>query len=343
MMQSVRADDDLDALAELPFALRLARRYRRRGELADLEQVAGLGLVKAVDRYDPARGSFTAFAVLTIVGELKRYFRDHTWGMHVSRRMQELIAEAHTAGTDLGNELGRSPTDAEVARRCEVDVSDIAEARRSADAYRPSSLNRPVGEDGYELGDLLGSADPAIDRVSDLLTVRRLVQRLPPRINRILTMRFFEERSQADIAEELGISQMHVSRLLNRTLEWMRAALLNDEVPRWPGNETDPVDFRLSVLERVTSAGEVTVRVSGEIDRDNAGRLRELLVRSVDRTATNGTVVCDLSGVPFLDAAGVGALLGVAEVARVRTVSLRVEGLQPQVRRVAEICGLTLS
>jgi RNA polymerase sigma-B factor len=361
-----RAGEDLDALAErfaellqdaddraahrhrddfvvamLPFAMRLAHRYRGRGELADLEQVAGLGLVKAVDRYEPARGSFTAFAILTIAGELKRHFRDHTWGMHVPRRVQELVAEVQAAVVDLRHELGREPTDAEVARRCAVEVHEINEARRSADAYRPSSLNRPIGEEGHELGDLLGSADPAIDRVPDLLTVRRLVQHLPPRICRLLTMRFFEDRTQAEIAAELGISQMHVSRLLSRAMEWMRAALLDDEAPPWPGNEPDPLGGRLSIAERVVSAGEIVVRVTGEIDRDNAGRLREMLVRSVQRTADNGTVVCELSAVPFLDAAGVGALRGVADVARVRGVTLRVAGLRPQLRRIVDICGLT--
>ena len=143
----------------LPFAGRMARRYRGRGEnLEDLEQVARLGLVKAVDRYDPGRGSFTAYAVITISGEIKRHFRDRTWGVHVPRRVQDLSLEAGHVSVALTTELSRAPTDAELAARLQVSEFTLRDAQVSAGGYSPSSLNLPAGgQDGAELGDLLAA------------------------------------------------------------------------------------------------------------------------------------------------------------------------------------------
>jgi RNA polymerase sigma-B factor len=324
----------------MPFAERLACRYHHSGEPADdLQQVAYLGLVKAVDRYDPDRGSFTAFAMTTIVGELRRHFRDHTWGVRVPRRLQELAAEARRAEADLGLESGRPPSEQEVADRCGVGVAALREARLSAGGYRPSSLSLPVGDTGRSLGDLIGSADSSFDQVADYLTVAKLVRRLPPRVSRMLAMRFYEDRTQSEIAEEFGISQMHVSRLLARALAWLREALLSDVVPRWPGNDVDPMDSRI-VVSRPGDAGVIEVQVLGEVDRDNADRLRDLLLTALDRVADASRVTVDLSRMPLLDAAGIRVLLAVAEAARVRAITVRLTGMQPFVRRIAEISGL---
>jgi RNA polymerase sigma-B factor len=213
----------------LPFAWRMARRYRGRGEpMDDLEQVARVGLLKAIDRYDPARGSFTAYAVITISGELKRHFRDRTWGVHVPRRIQDLTLEAGHASIALTSELSRKPTTAELAARLRVSEGALRDAQTSAGGYSPASLNVPVsGVDSSELGDLLGGADADLESVDDRLTVSRLLLRLPARERQMLAMRFYGNRTQAEIAAELGISQMHVSRLLSHALGVLREGLLN--------------------------------------------------------------------------------------------------------------------
>src|SRR5690349_3963404 len=176
----------------LPFAGRLARRYRGRGEaLEDLEQVARLGLVKAVDRYDPERGSFTAYAVITISGELKRHFRDRTWGVHVPRRVQDLSLEVGHASMVLTSVLARTPTAAELAERLGVSERAVLEAIESAAGYSPASLNAPVagGEGAVEFGDLIGGVDDALESLTDKLTVTDLLMRLPARERRMLAMR----------------------------------------------------------------------------------------------------------------------------------------------------------
>ena len=333
-----RLRDEMIAAA-LPFAGRLSRRYRARREPdADLDQVARLGLIKAVDRYDPARGSFTAYAVTTIVGELKRHFRDHTWGVHVPRRLQDLVLEIVQARATLAGRLGRLPTDRELAEHCAVDAGTLADAQVCGAGYRPVSLSRPVGDGTGELADLIGDADPAVELVSDRLTMTALVARLPARERRILSMRFYGDRTQSEIAAELGMSQMHVSRLLTRILTWMREAMLSDAVPRWPGEEPQPDGFGLAFAVR--EDGGVDVRISGELDRDNADRLRESLLAVVGRQPAGRRITLDLTGVPLLDAAGIAVLLAVHEAARVRGVAVSVTGLQPYVRRVAAASGL---
>ncbi|OPF81834.1 RNA polymerase subunit sigma [Streptomyces antioxidans] len=224
-----------DALAErlvgawLPMAHRLARRYRNRGEnLEDLEQVAALGLVKAVDRYDPGRGgAFQAYAIPTIVGELKRYFRDCAWDLHVPRRVQELRNRvratiqylAATEGTD------RSPTVAQVARAADMAEEDVLTGMEAIDSFRSLSLDAELAgaDDGYSLADTLGRPETRYDTVIARESVKPCLNRLPEREQHILYLRFFQDMTQAGIAEELGISQMHVSRLISRSCARIRA------------------------------------------------------------------------------------------------------------------------
>jgi RNA polymerase sigma-B factor len=321
----------------LPFAGRLARRYRGRGEpLEDLEQVARLGLLKAIDGYDPERGSFTAYAVITISGEIKRHFRDKTWGVHVPRRVQDLSLEVGHAATALTSSLSRSPTVTELAGHLRVAENLVTDALGSSAGYSPASLNAPVtGTDGAsELGDLLGGADADLESVDDRITVSGLLRKLPARERRILAMRFYGNRTQSEIAADLGISQMHVSRLLSRALSWLREAMLSDAPPRWEG--AHPVTGHRGMQVAVLPAdGALTVRIRGEIDRDTAERLRTSLRHAV-RTAGPDPVVIDLAGVPLIDAAGIAVLLDAAA----GDVALSLVGAQPYVSRILAVSGL---
>jgi RNA polymerase sigma-B factor len=322
----------------LPFAGRMARRYRGRGEpLEDLEQVARLGLLKAIDRYDPARGSFTAYAVITISGEIKRHFRDRTWGVHVPRRVQDLTLEAGHASAALTAELSRQPTTAELAARLQVSEVALRDAQTSAGGYSPASLNVPVGgHDAGELGDLLGCADVDLESVDDRVTVSRLLLRLPARERQMLAMRFYGNRTQAEIAEELGISQMHVSRLLSRALDWLREAMLSDTPPRWKGGHDEP-GMRVSVAR---PAGLQTVRVSGEVDRDTSEHLRAALRRAVVLAGAD-PVVIDLAAVPLIDAAGAAVLVDAFAAADAAGVRMSLSGVQPCVARILAVSGLS--
>jgi RNA polymerase sigma-B factor len=323
----------------MPFAGRLSRRFAGRGESAeDLEQVARLGLVNAVDRYDPQRGSFTAFAVVTISGEIKRHFRDRTWGVHVPRRLQDLSLEVGHASVVLSNVLARRPTAAELADHLRIPEQSIVEAMESAAGYTPASLNAPLGggPQAAELGDLFGDVDRDLESVDDRLTVSCLLLRLPARERRMLAMRFYGNRTQSEIAAELGISQMHVSRLLSRALAWLRAAMLSDVTPRWDGAGEDVPELRISecVADRVQ-----TIRVRGEIDRDSADGLRRRLRRAILSGAHAGVVV-DLRGVALIDAAGVSVLLDAMDTARGCRVDLSLTGAQPYVARILAVAGL---
>jgi RNA polymerase sigma-B factor len=323
----------------MPFAGRLSRRFAGRGESAeDLEQVARLGLVNAVDRYDPQRGSFTAFAVVTISGEIKRHFRDRTWGVHVPRRLQDLSLEVGHASVVLSNVLARRPTAAELADHLRIPEQSIVEAMESAAGYTPASLNAPLGggPQAAELGDLFGDIDRDLESVDDRLTVSCLLLRLPARERRMLAMRFYGNRTQSEIAAELGISQMHVSRLLSRALAWLRAAMLSDVTPRWDGAGEDVPELRISecVADRVQ-----TIRVRGEIDRDSADGLRRRLRRAILSGAHAGVVV-DLRGVALIDAAGVSVLLDAMDTARGCRVDLSLTGAQPYVARILAVAGL---
>ncbi|MEV7983464.1 RNA polymerase sigma factor SigF [Streptomyces sp. NPDC086519] len=223
-----------DQLVELwlPMAERIAVRFRGRGEtLEDLYQVAALGLVKAVDHYDPARGrAFEAYAVPTITGEIKRHFRDHMWTLHVPRRVQELRNRVRVALKELGQTTpGRVPTVAEIAVRAQLTESEVRAGMEALECYSALSLDAEVpGGDGYVLGDTLGGPDPGYDLIVDRTAAEPCLQGLPERDRLILYLRFFRGMTQSRIAEQLGISQMHVSRLLSACFERLREELLTE-------------------------------------------------------------------------------------------------------------------
>ncbi len=322
----------------LPFAGRLARRYRGRGEPSDdLEQVARLGLVKTVDRFDPERGSFTAYAILTITGEIKRHFRDHTWGVHVPRGQQDRVLEFVHARAALTSELARTPTLAELAQRLGLAESEVLGAQTSAAAHSTESLNSPLGDNpnGTEMGDLLGALDADLNLVDERATVETLLCEIPARERRLLALRFWGNLSQVEIAEELGISQMHVSRLLSRALTWLREAMLSDTPPPWTGSGGP--EHRVALT---AGPDGVHARVHGEIDRDNTTMVRRELLTAATTCGHGRRLVIDLSGVPLLSAAGIGMLSTVHAVARGRDVTMLVTGVQPYVARVLKISGL---
>jgi RNA polymerase sigma-B factor len=211
----------------LPLARQLARRYVRGGEqLDDLNQVASLGLLKAIDRFDPARETaFSSFAVPTILGELKRHFRDRGWSVRVPRDLQELAVKLEPTSEQLLRELGRAPTPAEMADRLDTSVELILEAREAAAAYRAVSLDRPRDDDEADpLGDAVGVEDPGYAVAEDAATVERLMQVLSDREREVLRLRFAEDLTQAEIGSLVGVSQMHVSRLIRQALARLRAA-----------------------------------------------------------------------------------------------------------------------
>jgi RNA polymerase sigma-B factor len=224
----------------LPMSAFLARRFGGRGEpLADLTQVATIGLIKAVDRYDATRGvSFASYAIPTIVGEIKRHFRDAGWAMRVPRRVQELGPQLAVAVEELAQVLHRSPTTRELAAELGVSPDEVVEARRCAHAYRPCSFEQPVaGTEDLRLIDVLRCADPGLDAVDRREALRRALAVLPPRERRIIGLRFVAEMTQAQIGVRIGVSQMQVSRLLTRSLGRLRDALQAD------GDITDGVGF----------------------------------------------------------------------------------------------------
>jgi RNA polymerase sigma-B factor len=213
----------------LPLARFFARRYSGRGGRDDdLDQVAAMALVKAVDRFDPDLGvAFSTFAGRTIDGELKRYFRDTSWAVRVPRRAQEQALLVRRTVDELSTELGRSPTVPEVAVRSGLDEDEVLEALDASTARRADSLDRPVGDsDGsMDLGSSFGEVDRRFHQADVREAVVRLLETLPDRERRIVELRFYGELSQSAIAEQIGISQMHVSRLLRRTLEQLREQL----------------------------------------------------------------------------------------------------------------------
>lgn len=215
----------------LPLAMHAARRYIGRGEpLSDLTQVAVIGLMKAVDRFDSSRGvPFASYAMPTILGEIKRHFRDMTWTVRVPRSAQELNAQIVIARDDLAQELHRMPRTIEVAIRLSVSEREVVAAQMSAYAYRPLSFDQPSPHgDGLVLGDSLGEVDSRLDGVSDREALRVCVAALPQREQRIIGMRFFDGMTQLQIATAVGLSQMQVSRLLTRSLAHLREVMLND-------------------------------------------------------------------------------------------------------------------
>ncbi|MEV8596075.1 RNA polymerase sigma factor SigF [Streptomyces sp. NPDC052012] len=215
--------------AWLPMAERIAVRFRGRGEaLEDLYQVAALGLVKAVDHYDPARGNaFEAYAVPTVTGEIKRHFRDHMWTLHVPRRVQDLRNRVRNAVKELSQTTtGRAPTTAEIAAYAQLTEDEVRTGTEALECFSALSLEAEMpGTDGYALGDAIGGPDPAYDTVVDRVAARPCLEALPERERIILYLRFFRGMTQSTIAEQLGISQMHVSRLLSSCFAHLREEL----------------------------------------------------------------------------------------------------------------------
>jgi RNA polymerase sigma-B factor len=226
-------NDDRHARAQLierflPLARSLARRYERGSEpLEDLVQVASVALVKAIDRYDPARGyAFSSFAVPTIAGELKRHFRDQTWMVRPPRGIQEVTLRVEGALARLTQQLDRSPTTGELAEAVGVSDEEILEALQARSARGALSLHAPQGEpgDAMSLGDTLGAEDPDIERAEQRAELDRLMSEVSPRARAMLRMRFEEDMTQAEIGAAIGISQMQVSRILRQTIAQLRAA-----------------------------------------------------------------------------------------------------------------------
>jgi RNA polymerase sigma-B factor len=218
----------------LPLAHQLARRYAGRGEpLDDIIQTASVGLIKAVDRYQPDRGrDFVAFAVPTVLGEIRRHFRDRTWQLRVPRRLQELRLAIRDASDTLAQELGHQPTPGELADDLQVSQEEIVEGMGAARAYATLSLEATVstGTDaGTELGELVGEEDADLAFVELRMTLAPALARLPEREQRILCMRFYGNMTQTEIAEQVGVSQMHVSRLLSRSLLMLREVITEDD------------------------------------------------------------------------------------------------------------------
>jgi RNA polymerase sigma-B factor len=216
----------------LPLVEHCARRFRNRGEpLEDLVQVGTIGLLKSIDRFDPDRGlEFSTYATPTVMGEIKRYFRDKGWAIRVPRRLQELRLQINATTAELTQSHGRSPTPRELADAIGCSVEEIVEGIESSNAYATLSLD--AGDDPDDSGsmlDALGVEDANLERVEIRESLKPLLGALEPREKRILLLRFFKNRTQAQIADEIGVSQMHVSRLLSRTLVELRTSL---EPPR---------------------------------------------------------------------------------------------------------------
>lgn len=237
MLEHLRAMDcgsgEAEALREqvitrcLPLASHIARRFRDRGEpLEDLIQIARLGLVGAVDRFDPARGiEFLSFAVPTIMGEVRRYFRDAGWGMRVPRGLKERHLQISEATGRLAQHLGRAPSASEIATELKLSMSEVAEGLLVRGAYRAESMDSAsTGDsDGLALAEGFGAEDPGFDRIDGLVSIRPMLAKLPVKEREILMMRFFDSMTQTQIAQRVGMSQMHVSRILSKTLAQLRA------------------------------------------------------------------------------------------------------------------------
>jgi RNA polymerase sigma-B factor len=211
----------------LPLARQLARRYHRGGEpLDDLVQVASLGLLKAIDRFDPERETaFSSFAVPTILGELKRHFRDKGWAIRVPRDLQELAVKVDRVGEEMARELGRAPTTNEMAERLGAHEEQVLEAREAAAAYRAVSLDRPRDDEdgeGESYAESVGEEDPGFALAEASATVERLMLALSEREREVLRLRFGEDLTQAEIGARVGVSQMHVSRLIRQSIARLR-------------------------------------------------------------------------------------------------------------------------
>jgi RNA polymerase sigma-B factor len=235
LMRRYRASGDLDARAELterfmPLARGLALRYRYTQEpVEDLTQVAYLGLLKAIDRFDAGRGiRFASYAVPTILGELKRHFRDEGWALRVPRDIQERVLAVKTESETLAKTLGRSPSTREVAKRIGCSVEDVLEACEADGAYETASLESPVGcadpDNAPTVSDSIGSEDGGYELIESLHAIAGAWGALPERERRVLQLRFVEDLTQREIGDRIGVSQMQVSRLLRSALERLQSA-----------------------------------------------------------------------------------------------------------------------
>jgi RNA polymerase sigma-B factor len=211
----------------LPLAEHIARRYRGRGEAhEDLVQVARVGLMNAVNRFDSDNGSdFLSYAVPTMMGEVRRYFRDHGWALKVPRRIKELLPQLNKARADLSQRLERAPNASEIAEHLGIDRELVVEATIAGGNYSTMSTDLPFSSDDADtvLADTLGSVDPGLDKVLEVESVRPLIAALPERERTVIRLRFFDNLSQTQIAERIGCSQMHVSRILANALNHLRS------------------------------------------------------------------------------------------------------------------------
>ncbi|ULE33377.1 SigB/SigF/SigG family RNA polymerase sigma factor [Mycobacterium sp. IDR2000157661] len=225
-----------DSIVEraLPLADHIARRYKNRGEpIDDLVQAARVGLVNAVNRFDPDNGAdFLSFAVPTMMGEVRRHFRDYGWAVKVPRRLKDLQSQLVKARAELSQQIGRAPTASEVANHLGIEREAVMEATIASSNYATLSTDIPATADDEHrsVGDTLGGLDPNIDKVVELEAVRPLIAALPDRERMVLTLRFFESMTQTQIAERMGYSQMHVSRLLAQALRRLRDQLRDQEL-----------------------------------------------------------------------------------------------------------------
>lgn len=220
-----------------PMAEHIARRFAGRGEpLEDLVQVATVGLINAVDRYEPDRGAdFLSYAVPTITGEVRRYFRDHGWSVRVPRRLKDLHIAVRGVVSELSQQLGRAPRPSEIATRLGLPAAEVIEVLAAGEAYRSSSLDGILSSeqgDGATLGELVGGLDDDLRLIEDRETLRPLLAALAPRERTILILRFFRQLTQTQIAEQVGISQMHVSRVLRQTLTQLREGMSDPDSMR---------------------------------------------------------------------------------------------------------------
>ncbi|MGI8522425.1 MAG: RNA polymerase sigma factor SigF [Nocardioides sp.] len=235
LFAQLHTDEDQQAAREdlvhlhLPLVEHCARRFRNRGEqFEDLVQVGTIGLIKSIDRFDLERGvEFSTYATPTIIGEIKRHFRDKGWAIRVPRRLQELRMQISAATAELTQSLGRSPTPRELAHQIGCTLEEIIEGIESSNAYSTLSLDAGDGSDegGASMLDLIGVDDVNLEQVEVRESIKPLLEALDPREKKILLLRFFKNQTQTQIAEEIGVSQMHVSRLLSRTLDQLRVAL----------------------------------------------------------------------------------------------------------------------
>ncbi|WP_078897453.1 SigB/SigF/SigG family RNA polymerase sigma factor [Streptomyces sp. NRRL S-495] len=230
----------------MPLVRFVAARFRHRpGEMDDILQIGTVGLIKAVDGYDPGRGvEFVTYAIPTIAGEIKRFFRDTSWPVRVPRRMQECYLAVARGSDRLEQELGRLPHPEEIAEALDLSMEEVAEGLIAVRIHRSDSLDALREEDTDESGsallDRLGSCDPGIELAEFRTAVRPLLGRLPKREQMVLELRFWEDRTQSEIADRIGVSQMHVSRLLSATLAHLREELDDRDAAGWSDDPPDP-------------------------------------------------------------------------------------------------------